>query len=141
MQAFPDVPGAAVKGVRSIAVMTPYRAQRRLLQQMLCEKLGAANENKLLELGIQVTTVDAFQGNEADIVVFSCVRANQKRDLMAAVGFIGDPKRLNVAITRAKYALWVFCRRATVQRDAEWGRLIANAAARGRIRIIQGGQL
>ena len=49
-------------------------------------------------------TVDSFQGSEADVVVCSFVRGNTK----ASVGFLGDFKRLNVALTRARHAL-VIC--------------------------------
>lgn len=47
---------------------------------------------------IDVMTVDACQGQEHDIVILSCVRANVR----GAVGFVNDVRRMNVALTRAK---------------------------------------
>ena len=47
---------------------------------------------------VEVTTVDAYQGREADVIVFSAVRHNQHGRL----GFLADSRRLNVAITRPR---------------------------------------
>ena len=73
----------------SVAVITPYRAQKFLIREHLSGHL-------VKKLHIEIDTVDAFQGREADVVLFSFVR-NQ-----GSARFYGDPRRLNVALSRAK---------------------------------------
>lgn len=72
-----------------IGIISPYGAQVSLIRN----SLGQAAQNL-----IQVSTVDAFQGSEREVIIFSLVRANKRGD----VGFVADWRRLNVALTRAK---------------------------------------
>ena len=76
-------------GAPTVLVLTPYRGQHALLSHMLA---------KYQNQRIQVSTIDAAQGQEADLVIITFVRANAT----GSVGFIDDAKRLGVAITRAK---------------------------------------
>lgn len=48
--------------------------------------------------GVQVSTVDGYQGREKEVIIFSFVRSNQHKQL----GFVKNERRLNVAVTRAK---------------------------------------
>ena len=75
-----------------------------------------------------IETVDSFQGKQLDVVILSCVRASEGR---AGVGFLADVRRMNVAITRAKAALWVLGSVQTLRRSAVWAALLADAEARG----------
>ena len=81
-----------------IAVITPYAAQARLIRR-LCEVDG-----------VEVDTVDGFQGREKEVVIISCVRCNRE----GAIGFLGDTRRMNVALTRAKRKLIVIGDSATL---------------------------
>ncbi|MES1914905.1 MAG: hypothetical protein MHM6MM_006930 [Cercozoa sp. M6MM] len=82
----------------SIAVVTPYSAQRSLLRRRLARAL-----DRLPPSRVDVRTVDGFQGGEADVVVFASTRNNATRN----IGFLADARRFNVAFTRARYALIV----------------------------------
>lgn len=75
-----------------IAVITPYSAQARLLRELIASQ------------GIEVDTVDGFQGREKEAIVISLVRSNTKGE----VGFLSDTRRMNVALTRARRKLIVF---------------------------------
>jgi ATP-dependent RNA/DNA helicase IGHMBP2 len=81
----------------SIGIITPYSAQVERLV-----KLAEASE-EITALGKYVTinTVDAFQGQERDIIAIGFVRSNEKSE----VGFLSDIRRTNVAMTRARKKL------------------------------------
>jgi AAA domain len=74
-----------------IIIITPYKSQVVLLQQMTCP---------LKSHNLEVSTVDSFQGQEGDVVILSTVRTQK-------VGFTDNGQRLNVALTRAKRVLRV----------------------------------
>lgn len=79
----------------SVALITPYRAQCRALREALaaCDFTDA--------LAIEVDTVDAYQGRQADIVFFSFVRNR------GPATFYADDRRMNVAISRARDAVYL----------------------------------
>lgn len=78
-----------------MAIITPYALQRDLLKRLLVKHHSAISR------AVSVDTVDSFQGQEKDVVIISCVRSG------GDIGFLREPKRLNVALTRAKRALYV----------------------------------
>ncbi len=79
------------------AVISPYRAQVQYLRSLI------KHDETLRPLRSQITvnTVDAFQGQERDVVLVSLVRANDD----GQIGFLNDLRRMNVAITRARFKL------------------------------------
>jgi superfamily I DNA and/or RNA helicase len=80
-----------------IAVIVPYAAQVRLLR------------SRLNLDGIEIDTVDGFQGREKEVVILSFVRSNDNRE----IGFLSDTRRTNVALTRARRGLIVIGDSAT----------------------------
>lgn len=81
----------------SITALSPYTKQTRLLHSMLPSS-------------VPCYTIDAFQGRESDVIIFSTVRSNPAND----IGFVEDMRRLNVAWTRARLALIVVGDRRTL---------------------------
>lgn len=100
------------KSVLSCAVLTPYNGQLRVLRSLARARFPEA----LQTIDVEFSTVDGFQGREAEVVLFSAVRCNPPGRL----GFVADPRRLNVAITRAKRGLIVAGCQATLSADANW---------------------
>jgi ATP-dependent RNA/DNA helicase IGHMBP2 len=103
----------------AIAVLTPYDAQRRLLTGRLGE---------LRARGLEVDTIDAFQGRERPAVVVDLVRSNDAGE----VGFLADTRRLNVALTRAQRLLLIVGDSATVGQHPFYAALLEAIEARGR---------
>ena len=81
----------------SLGLITPYRAQVDYLNKLA----EASPVLEPLQHFININTVDAFQGQERDVIAISFVRSNDKSE----VGFLGDIRRTNVAMTRAKKKL------------------------------------
>lgn len=78
--------------------MTPYEGQRSYIVNYM-QYNGSLKKDLYKE--IEVASVDAFQGREKDYIILSCVRSNEHQ----GIGFLNDPRRLNVALTRAKYGV------------------------------------
>lgn len=81
----------------TMGIITPYSAQVDQLHKL-------AEASSILEplyRLITINTVDAFQGQERDVILISFVRSNEKGE----VGFLSDIRRTNVAMTRAKKKL------------------------------------
>jgi hypothetical protein len=76
-----------------------------------------------------IESVDAFEGRESDAVILSLVRSNER----AAIGFLNDPNRVNVAISRAKKLLVIVGDSKTVIGGAPelFGPLFEHAKADG----------
>ncbi|KAH8910955.1 P-loop containing nucleoside triphosphate hydrolase protein [Coniochaeta sp. PMI_546] len=86
-----------------IAVVTPYNAQLAVLAPL-----------KEAYPGIELGSVDGFQGREKEAVIVSLVRSNPDGE----VGFLGEKRRLNVAMTRPKRSLTVIGDSETVRRGS-----------------------
>jgi senataxin len=101
-----------------VAVITPYAQQSKLLRRYFETALGP----RYTDL-VEVNTVDAFQGREANIVIFSAVRASGSK----GIGFLADVRRMNVALTRAKHMLFVIARCESIVVNPYWRDLVEHA--------------
>lgn len=89
-----------------VGVISPYKAQVQYLRQLIKKDAFFKPYRQL----ITVNTVDGFQGQERDVILISLVRANEKGE----IGFLGDLRRMNVAITRARMKLIILGNAATL---------------------------
>lgn len=89
-----------------IGVITPYAAQVQSIREAI----------QAVAPGVEVCTVDGFQGREKDLIVLSTVRSNSAMQ----AGFVADARRLNVAITRARRGLVVIGDPKTLGTSSVW---------------------
>uniref|UniRef100_A0A8D2L142 5'-3' DNA helicase ZGRF1 n=3 Tax=Varanus komodoensis TaxID=61221 RepID=A0A8D2L142_VARKO len=100
-----------------IGVITLYKSQMSKISNLL----GAVQSDISQIKAVQVSTVDAFQGAEKEIIVLSCVRTRQ-------VGFIDSEKRVNVALTRGKRHLLIVGNLSCLRKNKLWGSVIQHCA-------------
>ncbi len=105
-----------IKMEKRIAVITPYKKQMTKFR------------DKKLEFprNIEVMTVDSAQGKEKHIVLISCVRSD-----VGTIGFLKDQHRLNVMLTRAMRALYIFGNLSWLaEQNPHWDALVEDAGNR-----------
>lgn len=106
--------------------MSPYSAQVKwLLQQKF-------NKN------CEIKTIDSFQGREKQVIVFSSVRAQKSgkdrlENKRKTIGFVGDGRRLNVALSRAREACVVVGDLTRLQLSKVWKSIIFDAKKQGNV--------
>ncbi|WOL03127.1 putative RNA helicase SDE3 isoform X1 [Canna indica] len=112
-------------GENDIGVITPYR------QQVL--KLKKALES--LEMPeLKVGSVEQFQGQEREVIIISTVRSTVKHndfDRVHNLGFLSNPRRFNVSITRAKSLLIIVGNPHIITKDRHWDKLLRYCADNG----------
>lgn len=92
-----------------ISIITPYRAQ--------VEELRSRIE------GVEIDTVDAFQGRENDLIIISFVRSNDRKSF----GFLSDRRRLNVSLSRAKKKIIMIGNKDFLEQDSLYSFVIKKA--------------
>ncbi len=102
--------GSGIKP-KDVAILTPYTAQAKLLKTLVREP------------GLEIGSVDGFQGREKEAIILSLVRSSEA----GQIGFLSDMRRLNVAITRARRCLIVVGDSATIGRHPVYARFVAHA--------------
>ncbi|CAO1622559.1 unnamed protein product [Parajaminaea phylloscopi] len=102
-----------------IGVVTPYEGQRSYIVNHM--QLHGKHRKELYK-EVEVASVDAFQGREKDYIILSCVRSNDHQ----GIGFLSDPRRLNVALTRAKYGLVILGNPKVLSKHPLWHYLLVH---------------
>jgi hypothetical protein len=105
----------------SVGVISPYKEKITLLLHLEESAKGPGS------LEVRVTTMNGFQGQQCDVIIFSTVRANEPGN----IGFLNDYRRLNVAITRPKYSLVIICHYSTLSHDPMWRSLLEYSTMHG----------
>jgi ATP-dependent RNA/DNA helicase IGHMBP2 len=110
----------------SIAIISPYRLQVQLLQELLPH--STALQPYLHR--ISVNTIDSFQGQERDIVYIGLTRSNGD----SRIGFLAEVRRMNVAMTRARKKLVVIGDSSTLSQSPFYAGFIAYAEGKSAYR-------
>lgn len=98
-----------------IVILTPYKGQCTALM-----KNSFFEDN-----GIEVNTIDGFQGQECDVTIFSTVR-------QSGLGFTCDFRRINVAMTRARECVIVLGSKECLSKSKTWNKIINYFISNGR---------
>ncbi|CAH0546603.1 unnamed protein product [Brassicogethes aeneus] len=103
-----------------LGIISPYRKQVLKLKQA-CNRKSWSN--------ILIGSVEQFQGKEKMIIIISTVRSKSSKNLQNFdqkfhLGFLRNPKRFNVAITRAKALLVVVGNSRVLEQDVNWKKLL-----------------
>ncbi|KAJ7960018.1 p-loop nucleoside triphosphate hydrolase superfamily protein [Quillaja saponaria] len=115
----------AMKQRVSVGVISPYKAQVFDIQEKLGKGfIGDADSG----FSLSIRSVDGFQGGKKDVIIISRVRCNK----MGSLGFLSNPQRTNIALTRARYCLWIVGDGETlINSGSVWERLAIDAKTRG----------
>ncbi len=101
---------------RDLAIIAAYSAQARRLRHLLHAERAA---------GLEIGTVDGFQGREKEAVIVDLVRSNDHGE----IGFLANIRRMNVALTRARRQLLVVADSATLGGHAYYAAFVDYADA------------
>ncbi|KAK0677637.1 MOV10 Helicase, partial [Pygoscelis papua] len=111
---------------KEVGIISPYRKQVEKIRKAITSLdpvLQTLPDISLLKVG----SVEEFQGQERRIILISTVRSCSEYlqlDQTFKLGFLKNPKRLNVAITRAKALLIVVGNPAVLSKDQHWQRFL-----------------
>lgn len=102
---------------QQIGVISPYDGQKQYVHEYM-RRSGSLSPS--LYEAIEVASVDAFQGREKDFILVSCVRSSESQ----GIGFLSDPRRLNVALTRSRLGLILLGNPRVLSKNALWAALL-----------------
>ena len=90
---------------KNVGIICGYDAQKQYLIEMK------------IPVEVEINTVDGFQGREKEVIIMTCVRSN-------SVGFLRDPRRMNVSLTRAKSGLIIIGNAICLTTNSLWRKLL-----------------
>jgi len=105
--------------MKEIGIITPYRKQEEKLRGVINTTFQNGNE-------ILIGSVEKFQGLERRVIIISAVRSSKDhigKDASHNLGFLKNPKRFNVAVSRAQALLIVVGNPKILILDKHWGSL------------------
>lgn len=108
-----------------VQVLSPYRAQLKKIRSLIQDRRQRGSLSYLSSPEFEMqgkrlgATVDEFQGSEADIVVVSLVR-NNALPAGKGIGFLKDPRRVNVLLSRARHKLVIVGSREFLRTRIDW---------------------
>ncbi|CAK8681576.1 unnamed protein product [Clavelina lepadiformis] len=112
-----------------IGVVTPYRKQVEKIRMMF--KALHVND-------VKIGSVEEFQGQERKVIILSTVRSYsnlnstaEEGSLQSALGFLSNPKRFNVSVTRAQALMILIGDPFVLARDKYWKSLLQHCVNNG----------
>lgn len=102
-----------------VGIISPYQEQVRVIRS----RLELEGYPELPKIG----SVEEFQGQERMIILISTVRSKKRgEDKQFGLGFVNHPKRINVALSRARSLLVVFGNPIVLGEDPNWKQVVLN---------------
>ena len=114
---------------RDIGIVTPYAKQVEKLTTLLRKNGIKVGGNELM-----IGSAEKFQGQERRVIIVSTVRSSEnflEFDALHNLGFVSNPKRFNVAVTRAQALLIIVGNARILAKDRCWGKLLWMCHAKG----------
>ncbi|XP_044142409.1 putative helicase MOV-10 [Bufo gargarizans] len=132
--------GIAKISPKEIGIIAPYRKQVEKIRKAIDKEFRAVTNIKDLKIG----SVEEFQGQERRVILISTVRSSMdyvKLDEDFSLGFLKNPKRFNVSITRAKALLIMIGNSIILRKDPNWSRFLKFCCDKGGHRGFQADDL
>ena len=115
-----------------IGIITPYSAQLQLLRTNLRDAVRSDSQ-------LELNTVDGYQGREFDVIILSLVRSANHGYTKNSLGFLRSSRRLNVALSRARYSLLVVGDQQLLSSSSMWSSFLAHVESHGSLLDVRGG--